>query len=177
MPWPNDPCESCPQTDAQCLARALKNRRLCHLGNPSHEAFDPNYRLLLSGEQIAIVNSDRSASAETTNFVPEATSWVDRMSACPHRTGPTGCGCGSKGTCTIGKGIDGSVSYQDCFECIRAQDEAPSLGMKASNFAKAMARHVMSGMSRVDDTTYKARLARIFHPRTRLEMVRWPYSL
>ncbi|WP_254053225.1 hypothetical protein [Singulisphaera sp. GP187] len=50
--------------------------------------------------------------------VAESTALIARMKACPHWQASSECGCGVN-RCLAGKGREGKVSHQDCFECLQ----------------------------------------------------------
>lgn len=54
MPWPDEPCQSCPRVLAglplPCKAQVTKHQRFCELGDPESLAYSPEYAAMLKGD-------------------------------------------------------------------------------------------------------------------------------
>ncbi len=98
-------CPHCPQI-GPCRGESIP--RLCQLVDPSRADHNPAYLRALGAQPKAAPVVPLAESARLTRLVKE----------CPHRTVQTDLGCGCS-ECALGKGRDGVVNQQECWECVR----------------------------------------------------------
>lgn len=162
--------------DGECKAVTYLNPRLCHLGDPQSDIYNPSYEEYLKDVPKEEVET-------TINLAPRPEpGLLDKIIECPHRslftsttdangvvisnhvyrdgTAAEGCGCG-KMRCKLGKGQGGNVSLDDCKACISEQEAVvtPTLLQKAKSLTTAIVKHVAAGLPVISDEAKERRLS------------------
>lgn len=111
-------CQGCPliEADRPCLAQLTRHARYCR----------PEYRAVVAAYENPCADS-ADETERNREAIKKTMGLIARMKECPSWEKSSDCGCGNN-RCRLGKGRDGIVSHQDCFECLREADsltEAP----------------------------------------------------
>ena len=112
-------CAHCP-VEPGLPCKGIEVRRLCELTDPNHAAYNASYRSLLRQLARGEGLSPASGSSGVTPGLAESLALIRRLSACPHRSARTDCGCAGLARCALGRGQQGLVNHHDCFDCLRA---------------------------------------------------------
>ena len=103
-------CSHCPiSPDMHCPG--LDVYRFCELIDPNHEVYAPAYVRVLNDLAVRT-----SVAAGPTSKAAEAVKRLQVLRVCLFRSIDSACGCAGA-RCGLRHG--GTVSYTDCFECIR----------------------------------------------------------
>ena len=97
-----------------------KNERLrwlCSEENEDEQSRNSYRDLVISlvdnSPNIAVDNKQSQSDWKGTQIL------IDKMKLCRHRYTTTDCGCAGAARCKLGKGRNGIVNYNECFECIK----------------------------------------------------------
>jgi hypothetical protein len=116
-------CGHCSSGGADC--RGLRHRRLCELTDPDHPDYNPRYLNSLQAPPPSKAHRSPCQESQPGKMgVSEHIDLIRSMKACPSWEKSSDCGCGNN-RCREGKGREGVVSHQDCFECLRSEEEVP----------------------------------------------------
>ncbi|AGA26032.1 hypothetical protein [Singulisphaera acidiphila] len=122
-----DHCEACPVAEGlPCYRDPGTCQRVAQPGQEAFRETIARHGKILAAQAVLATQSMggvqpvtlERVSSPTRPTVAASTVLIARIKACPHWQASSECGCGVN-RCAAGKGRDGKVSHQDCFECLQ----------------------------------------------------------